>query len=46
MTPYLAIYKGNYIVKYCETHREAHDYIEAKGWMDDDEVRVVAVRTP
>ena len=44
MRPYLAIYKGYYIVKYCETLREAHDYIEAQNWMDDDEVRVVAVR--
>jgi hypothetical protein len=44
MTRYLAIYKGNYIVKYCQTLREAHDFLLAKGWMDNDEVTVVPVR--
>jgi hypothetical protein len=46
MTRYLAIYYGDYIVKYCETLREAHDFLESKGWMDNDEVRMVRLRTP
>ena len=44
MTPYLAIYCGNHIIKYCETLREAHNFLIDRDLMDNDDIRVVPVR--
>jgi len=44
MSKRLAVYKGGYLVKYCRSLHEAHQFLARKGWLDTEDVQLVPVR--